>query len=69
MAVVELLGSTGDGGGLLFGRRSQVTTLIGLSAGEGLGCLWSSLMRAWRLLVAVGDLDRPGVQVRTCLVA
>jgi hypothetical protein len=68
MAVVELLGSTGDGGGL-FGRRSQVTTLVGLSAREGFGCLWSSPMRAWRLPMAVGDLGRPGAQVRTCLVA
>jgi hypothetical protein len=52
MAVVELLGSTGDGGGLLLGRRSQVTTLVELSAGERFGCLWSSPMRAWRLPVA-----------------
>jgi hypothetical protein len=69
MAVVELLGSTGDGGGLLLGRRSQVTTLVGLSAGEKVGFLWSSSIRAWRLPVAVGDLGRPGAQVRTCLVA
>jgi hypothetical protein len=69
MAVVELLGSTRDGGGLLFGHRSQVTTLVGLSSEEGFGCLLSSPMRAWRLPVAVGDLGRPGAQVRTCLVA
>jgi hypothetical protein len=65
MAVVELLGSTRDGGGLLLGRRSQVRTLFGLSAGEGFGCLWSSPMQAWRLPMAVGDLGRPGAQVRT----
>jgi hypothetical protein len=65
MAVVELLESTGDGGGSLLGRRSQVTTWFGLSAGEGFGCLWSSPMRAWQLPMAVGDLGRPDDQVWT----
>jgi hypothetical protein len=46
MAVVELLGSTGDGCGLLLGHRSQVTTLFGLSAGEGFGCLWCCFVLA-----------------------
>jgi hypothetical protein len=66
-AVVELPRSKGGGGGSLLGVDPWMTTLLGLSAGEGCGRPRLLLMRVWQLPLAVGDLGL--AQVRTYLVA
>jgi hypothetical protein len=67
--VVELLRSTGGGGGSLLGVGPRKTTLLRLSAGEGFGHPRPLSMRVWWCPLAVGDLDWPSAQLRTYLVA